>query len=162
MKRNSIAIRWTVIGLLLVGGLMWLADRLRVGVPTERRIAEIGGEEISLEIIPEHYPPYQFVLGVPDGAKAEFHGSIEIRDPSGKVRTAPIQLEKIKACNWLDDTPGISGYILAWDRPQHFSDILERGKAYQVRVAFAETLPPGCSLWFHSMRRVSIIFGRDG
>ena len=140
-----------------------LVDRCTVGVPTERRIAEFNGGDLAFEFTPEFPSPYQFLIGVPASSASPppFRGLIELRDHSGVVASIPISSENVQFCHWLRDAPGATAYILTRNTPRQLDDILRRGTPYQVRVSFSEPLPAGCSLWFSSMRHVSIVFNRD-
>ena len=131
-----------------------------VAAPNERRIAEFTGGDLSIELTPEYSSPYQFLISVPAGSTEPptFRGSIELRDHSGIVATIPISSETVQSCNWLQDVPGVSAYILTWSAPQQLGDILHRGTTYQVRVTFSEPLPAGCSLWFSSLHYAASIF----
>ena len=139
-----------------------LADRCTVGVPSRQRIAEFTGGDLSFELTPVFPSPYHFVIGVPAGSMIPiFRGIIELRDRSGIVAIVPISSDTARPCNWLTEAPGVSGYILAWNEPRDLSKLLRRGGTYQVHISFSKPLPPGVSLWFCSIRHVSIIFERN-
>ena len=138
-----------------------LADRCTVEVPTTQRIGEFAAGDLTVELRPQFYPPYDLVIGVPGRTEAPppFRGVIEVQSPDGTVRRIPIASDTAQHCSWLRD-PAITGFVLAWDAPQQFSNIFHRGATYRIRVSFTEPLPTGCSFWFASMKHVSIITNR--
>ena len=142
--------------------LALLADRCTVEVPTTERLADFAGGDLDIELRPELHPPYHLLVGVPgtSAAPPTFRGIIEIRSPDGSQHSVPISSDTATHANWIRQ-PSTSGFILAWSEPQRLSDILRRGVTYRVRLSFTEPVPAGCSLWFASMRHVSIITQRS-
>ena len=163
MKTKAAKLIRTV--LLFACGIVLLAlltDRCTVEVPTTQRIADFTADDLSIEFRPELHSPYHLVIGVPGTTDTppNFRGIVEVRSPDGTTQTVAIASDTVTHCNWLRDT-SISGFVLAWTAPQQFSTLLRRGTTYQLRLSFTEPLPAGCSLWFASMKHVSIILNRN-
>lgn len=126
-----------------------------------RRLSAITSREIDLDLVPVHFPPYQFLIGVKDAPteRPPFKGVITISGSDGKETKISIDSGGSMKSNWLHD-PSETGYILTWGKGPILSEILMRGRSYRVRVRFEETLPEGTSLWFSSMRHIPI-FGKE-
>jgi hypothetical protein len=88
----------------------------------------------------QEFPPYRFVLGMPQGktGRLSFRGEVILSQSTGTVARAQIGSDAITPCNWLD---GLSGYILTWgrtNRADRLESFLTRGQTYDVEVRFSE------------------------
>jgi hypothetical protein len=140
------------------GGLALLLSACHVCLdqPVEQRLTDCTNSTLRFSMPVQEYPPYQFVLGLPETATAHlsFRGEIIVSQTTGTVARVQIRSEDITPCNWL---PGLSGYILTWGRTNDadkLESFLSRGQTYDVEVQFAEQPPIESSLWLSSMGRV--------
>ena len=124
--------------------------------PVEQRLTDCTNSTLQFSMSVQEYPPYQFVLGLPQTATGHvsFRGEILVSQATGTVGRVQIRSDDISPCNWL---PGLSGYILTWRRTNEadrLESFLTRGQTYDVEVHFIEQPPIESSLWLSSMGRV--------
>ena len=138
--------------------LVLFAGRFTVPVPSTQRVGEFGPNDSSFNLRSEFHAPYHFVIGIPGtmDTPPAFHGVIEVRAPDGSIQSKPITSDSVTPCNWLR-APSVSGFVLGGATPQQFSILLHQGITYHVRLSFTELPPVGCTLWFASMKHVSIV-----
>ncbi len=156
-----------VIGTLLlvgcgIGMLIRFAGRLTVESPIAQRITELTSSELKLEFRPEFNPPHHFLIGVPGTAKRPpgFRGTLGIFDSAGKVQTISMDSDTAEYSNWLQE-PSLTGFILAWDKRSDPVPDLQPGQTYHLHLSFTKPPPDGCSLWFSSMKRISVSTQQD-
>ena len=133
-------------------------SRIKVESPTIQRVLEITSHEHILELSPEFHPPYALLIGGPGSEEAPPHflGSIEVTIGDGSTRTIQISSETSQRSNWLHD-PNMTGYILTWNNEVRLLDPFERGGTYRIRFSFRDSPPAGCTIWFSSMRHLSLL-----
>ena len=133
-------------------------SRIKVESPTIQRVLEITSHEHILDLSPEFHPPYALLIGVPGSEEAPPHflGSIEVTIDDGSTRTIQISSETSQRSNWLHD-PNMTGYILTWNNEVRLLDPFERGGTYRIRFSFRDSPPAGCTIWFSSMRHLSLL-----
>jgi hypothetical protein len=127
-------------------------------VPVAQRLADCTNSTLKFQMTVQHYPPYQFVLGMPQTSTGQlsFRGEVIVSQSTGTVARLPIGSHDITPCNWLDSH---SGYILTWsrtNRAERLQTFLVRGQTYDVEVQFSEQPPPVSSFWLSSMGRVGL------
>ena len=127
-------------------------------VPVEHRLASCTNSTLRFQMTVREFPPYQFVLGMPQTATGQlsFRGEVVVSQSTGTVARVPISSDTITPCNWLD---GHSGYILTWgrtNRGDRLESFLTRGQTYDVEVRFSEQPSPESSLWLSAMGRVGL------
>jgi hypothetical protein len=156
--------QYIVLALMVmtICGIVLLFFASLPGSPTIRRIADLTSSDFEIDLRPEFYPPYHLVVGVPDAADTapEFRGIVEITGPDGNTQTIAIGSDTSSKSNWLRD-PFLTGFVLAWDRPQILASNLKRGDTYRLHFLFSVPPPKGCSLWFSSIRRWQIITNKS-
>ena len=131
----------------------------RIPIPKREKLAGCTGQDLSFQMAVHYHEPYQLLLGLPHTSTGllAFHGEVQLRQSTGLVARIQISSDDLTACNWLDHTPGLSGYILTWSRTnrgERLGDILVRGQTYDVRVEFSRAPPPDSSLWLSSIGKV--------
>jgi hypothetical protein len=100
------------IGLLVVAGLSGCVCK---DVPVEHRLADCTNSTLRFQMTVQEFPPYQFVLGMPQNATGQlsFRGEVVVSQSTGAVAHVQISSDDITPCNWLT---GHAGYILTWGR----------------------------------------------
>ena len=156
-SRHHLHSRLTIIGFAIVALLLG-GCRGSVPNPVEHRLADCTNGTLRFQMAVREFPPYQFVLGMPQGATGQlsFRGEIIVSQSTRAVARVPIGSEDTTPCNWL---PGLSGYILTWGRTnptERLESFLTRGRTYEVEVRFSEQPPPESSLWFSAIGRVGL------
>lgn len=126
-------------------------------VPNVRRMADLAGTETIIELKPDFYPPYNLLIGVPSSSEAppKFVGTLQLTSSDGSTATIAIDSENSMKSSWLR-SPTETGYILGWGRQPRLSEVLQQGRTFRLRILFEGAPPPDSSLWFSSMRRVTI------
>jgi hypothetical protein len=147
----------TRFGLAALGGLI-LCGCICKDVPVETKVADCTNRTLHFQMTVQHHPPYQFVLGLPPGGTNQltFRGEVSITHGGNTVARLPIGSQAITECNWL---PGLSGYILTWNRTnraERLESFLARGQRYEVAIQFSELPPPESSFWLTSMGKVGL------
>src|SRR2546426_2343050 len=107
-------------------------------LPVVHRLASCTNSTLRFQMPVQEFPPYQFVLGMPQGATGElsFRGEVVVCQSTGTVARVKIGSDAITPCNWLD---GLSGYILTWgrtNRMDRLESFLIRGQTYDVELRF--------------------------
>ena len=130
----------------------------RKDVPVRHRLADCTDSTLRFQMTVQEFPPYEFVLGMPQRASSQlsFRGEVVLSQSTGTVARVPIGSDVITSCNWLD---GHAGYILTWhltNRTERLEHFLTRGQSYEVEVRFSESPPPGSSFWLSAMRRYGL------
>jgi hypothetical protein len=157
-----IKVVWRTAAVLAVIGLLaaWANYKIhRIPIPKREKLADCTSESLSFPMTVRYHDPYQFVLGLPHSSTGQlsFRGEVEIRQSTQLVARIPISSDDITPCNWLDPKPGLAGYILTWSRTnrgERLSEILSRGRSYDLQVAFSQSPPRDSSLWLSSIGRV--------
>ena len=157
----SKAIGTTIFLIVLALGFLILS-RVRVPSPRQQRLAICTTNVLDFSMSCEHWPPYQFLLGVPLSATGDFrfHGEITISQSTGIVSRFAVSSDAITRCSWLDQHPDVAGYILTWSRTnrgERLAECLLRGQIYQVRATFTEMPPAHSSLWLSSIKKVGLL-----
>ena len=127
-------------------------------VPVEHRLADCTNSTLRFQMTIQEFPPYQFLLGMPQTASGQlsFRGEVVVSQSTGTVARVQIGSDAITSCNWLD---GLSGYILTWgrtNRADRLESFLRRGHTYDVEIRFSEQPPPESSFWLSAMGRVGL------
>jgi hypothetical protein len=151
-------IRKFVVTILILACLLGLQLYFHTSVvPDVRRMADLAGAETIIELKPDFYPPYNLLIGVPSTSATppQFVGTLQLTSSDGSTATIAIDSENSMNSNWLR-SPTETGYILGWGRQPRLSEVLQQGKSFRLRVLFEGAPPPDSSLWFSSMRRVTI------
>ena len=154
MKRSG----KSVITILIMVGLLGLLLCFRTTqVPNVRHLVDLVGAETSIDLKPDSHPPFELLIGVPSGLGElpRFLGSLQVTSDDGKVATIAIDSKTLKESNWLQSSTE-TGYILAWNHQSGLSEILQSGKSHRLQISFEDMPPQGCSLWFSSMRHMTI------
>lgn len=145
----------TFSGLIAIASLSGCVCKV---VPVEHRLADCTNSTLRFQMTVQEFPPYHFVLGMPQGATSQlsFRGEVVVSQSTGTVARVPIGSDAITSCNWLD---GHSGYILTWhrtNRTERLESFLTRGQRYDVEVRFSEPPPPESSFWLSAMGKVGL------
>ncbi|MFT5491975.1 MAG: hypothetical protein ACI8V5_002340 [Limisphaerales bacterium] len=127
-------------------------------IPVEQKLADCTNSALQFQMMVEQYPPYQFLLGIPQTSTGQlsFRGEVIVSQSTGTVARVPIGSHDITPCNWLDHQ---AGYILTWRRTNNLERLetfLVRGQTYDVLVKFSEAPPVESSFWLSSMGRVGL------
>lgn len=144
-------------GTTVLSGLI-LSGCICKDVPVETKVTDCTNATLRFQMPVQHHPPYQFVLGLPLTATGQlsFQGEVSLCQGSNTVARVPIGSQALMECNWL---PGLSGYILTWNRTNRadkLESFLARGQTYDVEIRFSEPPPPQSSFWLTSMGRVGL------
>ena len=80
-------------------------------VPVEQRVADCTNSTVRFHMTVQHFPRYEFVLGMPSSATGglSFRGEIVLGQGNRTLARIPIGSQNMTPCNWL---PGLSGCIL--------------------------------------------------
>ncbi len=126
-------------------------------IPNVSRMVYLAGAETNIELKPDFYPPYHLLIGVPSTSAAppRFVGALQLTSSDGSTSTIAIDSKNSMESSWLQ-SPTETGYILGWGQQPKLSEVLEQGKSFRLRILFEGGPPPDSSLWFSSMRRVTI------
>jgi hypothetical protein len=119
---------FTFLGLM--GAVALLASGCQY-VPKAENLVDCTNATMTVEMLVQHHPPYQFVLGLPRGTSNELHFAGQA---TGTVARIPITSRKITSCNWLH---GYDGEILTWSRTNRgarLEEMIRRGENYEVNV----------------------------
>jgi hypothetical protein len=127
-------------------------------VPAAHKLASCTNSTLRFQMTIQEFPPYQFLLGMPQtsGGQFTFRGEVVVSQSTGTVARVPISSDAVTPCNWL---AGHSGYILTWGRSNQadrLESFLTRGQTYDVEVRFSEEPPSESSFWLSGMRRVGL------
>lgn len=122
-------------------------------VPVAHKLADCTNSTLRFQLTVQDYPPYQFVLGMPQGStnQLSFRGDVIVSQSTRTLAKVQIGSDTITPCNWL---PGHSGYILTWNRTNQaggLNSFLTRGQTYAFEVQFSEPPSPDSSFWFSAM-----------
>lgn len=75
-------------------------------VPVERRLADCTNSTLRFQMIVQDFPPYQFVLGMPQGATSQlsFRGEVVVSQSTGTVARVLIGSDAMtyRAIGWTD------------------------------------------------------------
>ena len=151
----------SMIAIAIVASIIWFLNGIRVPFSQRKLIAHCTTNDLRFFITVEHYAPYALVLGVPSGSKGvlSFGGQVTLTQATGTVARILIGSDRVIPCNWLDQQPNLTGYILTWPATngvEHFSELLRRGQTYDVQVMFSNMPPDGSSLWFTSIQPLGL------
>ncbi len=159
MSRSRKLVVAALIVVFILGSLLCLYT---AQVPAMRRMTGLAAAETIIELTPHYHPPYHLLIGVPSSSEdpPRFAGTLELTSSGGKRVTIPIDSESSTKSNWLH-SPSETGYILGWTQQPRLSDVLQRGETYQLRISFSGEPPPESSLWFLSIKQVTIFGDKD-
>jgi hypothetical protein len=149
---------WAFVFVVIIAIAFVLPNLIPITVPVKEKIADCTNDVFVIEMKCKYSPPYAIVLGLPklNTNGLDFGGDIKIYRSNRVVASILVNSTNVTPCNWLENGPGLAGYILSWptmNASDQMSKALVPNQSYSFKVTFSKRPPEGSSLWLSSMKK---------